>query len=561
MKKAYSYVRFSRAEQAAGDSLRRQTAKAEAYCERHGLAFDNRSLQDLGVSAFRGKNAQTGALAGFLEAIKAGRVSKGSILIVESLDRLTRSQIMEAMELFSSILRQGIRIVTLDPEREYSAELINREPFALMEAILIMVRANEESERKSQRIKAAWVGKRMKAGERKLTSNCPYWLELSADRTRYVQIPSAVAVVRKIFKLAQSGKGAQAIAMQLCREDIPCIGLKKRWFHTYVLKILHNRSVLGEFQPMQMTGGRNSKREPIGEPIPDYFPRIISDADFYRVSQAMDQRRTKKGQNGKEICNLFKGLLFDAATGSSMTILHSTSTTGIMRRVLVPSDSRRTKGVKQISFPYLAWEETFLAFTEGLEAGDVDTAAKIASNPVDDLQAELDGITAKIADIESQMEETPNVKPLVKMLAKFEAKRIETAAALEAAKEDEHAETPVNHLQAAKNALRLLKTTEGEKLEQVRMMLRGKIASLVKRVEMFIDYEGYTRTCEAAIYLTNGAVKTIVAGTYRGELVRSTMQHEPGDYLRPKKGFTLSDSSTGHVKSFKFLRSLETAAG
>ena len=35
--RAYSYIRFSSPAQAAGDSLRRQTERAEAYCKRRGL--------------------------------------------------------------------------------------------------------------------------------------------------------------------------------------------------------------------------------------------------------------------------------------------------------------------------------------------------------------------------------------------------------------------------------------------------------------------------------------------------------------------------------------------
>jgi DNA invertase Pin-like site-specific DNA recombinase len=67
MKLAYSYVRFSSAEQAKGDSLRRQTAKAAAWCLENGYTLDPSTYKDLGVSGFRGKNAASGALAQFLE--------------------------------------------------------------------------------------------------------------------------------------------------------------------------------------------------------------------------------------------------------------------------------------------------------------------------------------------------------------------------------------------------------------------------------------------------------------------------------------------------------------
>ena len=78
---AYSYVRFSSAQQAEGDSLRRQTEKAEAYCKRKGWTLDAAlTLRDLGVSAFRGKNALVGNLGTFLQAVKRGTVLPGSAL-------------------------------------------------------------------------------------------------------------------------------------------------------------------------------------------------------------------------------------------------------------------------------------------------------------------------------------------------------------------------------------------------------------------------------------------------------------------------------------------------
>jgi DNA invertase Pin-like site-specific DNA recombinase len=131
-----------------------------AYCEAHNLILDETLRpQDLGVSGFRGDNAAKGALKGFLDAIESGHVRKGSVLIVESLDRLSRNHVMEAMELWSRILRSGVLIITLNPEREYSVEAVNKEPFCLLEAILIMIRSNEESETKAMRVRSSWEKK------------------------------------------------------------------------------------------------------------------------------------------------------------------------------------------------------------------------------------------------------------------------------------------------------------------------------------------------------------------------------------------------------------------
>jgi DNA invertase Pin-like site-specific DNA recombinase len=77
--KAYSYIRFSTPQQAKGDSHTRQTDKAARYAAEHGLVLDTAlNLTDLGVSAYRGKNAKTGSLSVFLKAIEDGTVPRGS---------------------------------------------------------------------------------------------------------------------------------------------------------------------------------------------------------------------------------------------------------------------------------------------------------------------------------------------------------------------------------------------------------------------------------------------------------------------------------------------------
>src|SRR4051794_2488645 len=98
--RAFSYVRFSTPEQSKGGSLKRQMGLSLAYCKRKGLTLDESfTLHDLGVSAFRGTNAEQGHLAAFLEAVRIGRVPAGSFLIVESVDRISRQGIDEGYDL------------------------------------------------------------------------------------------------------------------------------------------------------------------------------------------------------------------------------------------------------------------------------------------------------------------------------------------------------------------------------------------------------------------------------------------------------------------------------
>jgi DNA invertase Pin-like site-specific DNA recombinase len=155
MPKAYSYLRFSTPEQMKGDSFRRQSTKAQEYAATHGLDLDDTlTFQDLGVSAFRGKNAEEGQLGVFLAAVHAGKVEPGSYLLVESLDRISRQAVLLALGTLSSILAQGITLVTLHDGKAYSQESMTAQPMDLMYALIGFMRANDESAHKSMRIKA-----------------------------------------------------------------------------------------------------------------------------------------------------------------------------------------------------------------------------------------------------------------------------------------------------------------------------------------------------------------------------------------------------------------------
>ena len=158
--RVYSYRRFSSERQAQGHSLERQTAAARVWCQENGHVLDeDLALSDLGISAFKGKNATEGALAAFLIAAKEGRIPRGSILLVESLDRLSRNTITDAVALLTSIVRAGIRVVSLIDGKEWNENTIN-DTVNFMMSVLLFARAHEESATKARRVRAAFAKKR-----------------------------------------------------------------------------------------------------------------------------------------------------------------------------------------------------------------------------------------------------------------------------------------------------------------------------------------------------------------------------------------------------------------
>ena len=299
MPKAYSYIRFSSAEQKKGDSYRRQLERSEIYAKEHNLELVTDveySFLDEGRSGFKGEHANAdGELSRFLNKIKDGSIPPGSYLLIESFDRLSREALNVALPRFIDILNSGVNVVTLMDERVYTKQF---NQIDLIYSIMLMSTAHEESAKKADRLGKVWQQKQKLASEQRkpMSKVCPYWLKLEDDG--FQTIPERVEVVKEIFNLAINGYGAPVISKQLNNRKVPVFSPTTRnkfgtWGVSSVRKILTSRAVLGEYQPYTNPIG-SSKREPSGPPIQNYYPQIISQDLFYLVQAATEQRRTSR---------------------------------------------------------------------------------------------------------------------------------------------------------------------------------------------------------------------------------------------------------------------------
>ena len=196
MATAYSYVRFSTEKQELGASLARQDQLAENYAKNHNLTLSAQTFQDLGVSASKGKNSSQGALSLFLKACNENIIPKGSYLLVESLDRLSRQDVPTALKNFQALIEKGIVIATTSDGQAYSTESILKNWTQLVAVLAFMARANEEIEEKTRRIRDGWSRKKAKAlaGGVILTAKGPSWLKLVDGK--WVPIRENVKAVR-----------------------------------------------------------------------------------------------------------------------------------------------------------------------------------------------------------------------------------------------------------------------------------------------------------------------------------------------------------------------------
>ena len=497
MAKAFSYIRFSKPEQAKGDSLRRQLELSNAYATEHGLELDTTlKMTDLGVSAFRGKNRTEGALAGFFHAVEIGTVEPGSYLLVESLDRLSRAEITVALTSFMQIINAGIVVVTFSDKIVYSRESLNANMGSLMMSLVIMARAHEESATKSKRILASWESKRASLDKKKMTAVCPQWLRLAEDKKTFLEIPERVAVVRRIFDLRCAGYGTRRIAQALNLDKTPTWQrgkvVAKGWHTGYVTRILESRAVLGEFQPHRT---ENSVRTPVGDPIRDYFPAVIS---LTQWNQANAGRRRTGGRTTKMITNLFAGIAFEGGTDFKMQYVDKGNGTKCTRYLR----SDRTRLEPTIAIPTWNYDETEAAFLRVM--ADLDWSAIMGHAKTDEVRTMMDKMAAqereytelelKITRLtEAVASSTREIPPLVKAL---ETATTEAAALYGAIKESKAAlcrlEAQNDRFSHNLEGFRemIWRAADATDIE-FRLRLREEIRNKIKRIEF--NHSGWKR--------------------------------------------------------------------
>lgn len=318
---AYSYLRLSSKRQANTadsktyrDGFRRQIELRDKYLAANPhLTLDTRLvLHDIGVSGFTGANAAPGGqgkLAAFLAEVNGGRIQKGSYLLVESLDRMSRQQVSRAQSILLDLVNSGIVVVSLADNQIYR-EGAHATQFII--SIMSLTRAHEESVVKSDRLRATWEQKRRSAQERKLSGRCPAWLKLVDGK--FIPDDHRVGVIKQILGHLADGHGRDRIARILNENEKPW-GHGREWHGGTVQKITDNRALIGEYQPHKLeyeerNGIMVAKRVPVGDPIPDYYPCVVSEELWARARRVANKRRLGRasnagGRQGTRVTNLF----------------------------------------------------------------------------------------------------------------------------------------------------------------------------------------------------------------------------------------------------------------
>jgi len=520
-----SYIRFSSPEQRKGDSRRRQTADTERWCEANGIPLDNKlSCLDAGRSAYHGRHlSDDAALGRFLELVKEGKAPRGSYLIIENLDRLSRENERKALRLWLDILDAGINIVQLHPETVFRHEHEKCDMVDIMRAIIELSRGHSESRMKSVRSLANWEKAVRLAREKGcvFTQRLPGWVELTESGLQL--IPERVVAVKRIFEMATAGYGMTTIVARLTAEGVPAFGDRVlvededsgsywraaegerygcgEWRTAYVRSILSDRRALGEFQPC------DSENNPKGDLIPNYYPPAVTEGEFYAARAAIGKRTNKgtdtsranrQGRIGNGVASLFGGLLKHARNPGETYYVAAYSEKGVLTRVLLNSWSRERKA-KAFTFPYETFERAVLSCLREINPEEI--ASPVPITEVSVLQGELNDLRERKVALALALRDVGNIATVAAELKKVEDREQELLAQI-----DDNAERVAvprsDAWQTMHTLIDVLDTAEDR--EDRRLRLRAVLRRNVDAIYVLIVPRGRVRLAAVQIDFAEG---------------------------------------------------------
>ena len=325
-RQAYSYIRWSSSAQTSGDSLRRQVEASKAACAAHGWQLVDKSLIDMGISAYTGENLKEGALGQFIQLVKKGQIAKGSVLIIENFDRLSRQKLTDATELLLEIVNLGIAIYTTMDNRLIDKHELNNNPGCMLVVSISLMLANQDSEKKSIRLLEVNAKKRIDASQGKIIKrNIPFWLRVEEDGKELVWVIDEYGswIMNMAYNLRDLGMGNVEIARLFNSRNykIPMSVNKGTVFTaTQINSWMDKPAVIGTLKYRNKNHGTT----------PNYYPPIIEEDLYFSVQYKIKNNVVAVGPKGVNHGNLFSGLM-KCSCGSKLRYFRGEATRKLKR--------------------------------------------------------------------------------------------------------------------------------------------------------------------------------------------------------------------------------------
>lgn len=319
MPAAIPYIRFSSARQTTGSSAERQQQMVTQWLAQHSeYTLSDLTYEDLGRSGYHGDHIREGGgFAKLLQAVEAGSIKAGDVVLVEAIDRTGRLSPMRMLrDVISPIIESGVSIITLDDGVTYNKDSVEGGHLFLLVAKIQA--AHGYSKALSERTKASYAIRREQAkATGKVKRHTPIWLTSDGEVIEHIAVH-----VRQAFELYVSGVGKTAIANRLRASGVvelaTCSGpTVEAW--------LRNQAVIGCWE----YGKDNADVQ--SEIIRGVYPAIVSDELFMLAQQRKKAVATKPRERTSK--HFLVGLVKCGVCGANYIIHHKDRKPNNMRCV------------------------------------------------------------------------------------------------------------------------------------------------------------------------------------------------------------------------------------
>lgn len=522
-KTAFSYCRWSSSKQKDGDSKARQEAAVQEWLKRNPDYRLDYTQTALGfemveeTSSFRGRNLNPkyGALGKFIEAVKKENspIKEGSVLIIERLDRFSRAGAMTAYAAINNLVHAGIKVVIVNENLEIDSTNVENLNI-ILPAVLSLCLANDESKKRSERLSGYWKRHREKVKNKEaiLTKQLPCWIYYDQETKTMKADVRKAEIIKFIFKRIIDGVGQKVLCQELNKKYSHIVEPRKKrdgshfsptWNTSFISALLSDRKVIGELQPRKRS--ESGKYIPIGDPIKNYFPPIISELDFYAAQTAVEQRKQEKYQGHSDFVNLFTGLIMNGADGQPMhvqsfSMCRGGGTTYRQKRLQSSGKRNGKKNTHNLSVDYYSLEKLVLLALS--EIHEKDYIGNFKPNlERSKLLKEIHWIETRIADLENEYKLVGSTTPVATIrqaVEELSRKKIECEQEFEALAS---VESSPKELKDISKIQRLFSSRNRDTDINLRYQLKNIIPTLVKKIVVWPYKRTNRQICARIIIL------------------------------------------------------------
>jgi hypothetical protein len=312
--KAISYMRYSSPGQGrAGTSTEeRQQDVLDDVLGHFGLVLDQ-SIVDRAKSASKGHHRTIGKLGELLELADDGLIEPGTILIVETYDRLFREGWLDVAAMLKKLVDAGIIILTGRDMAIWCKVSIEEDNHKLLSEI-------NSAKRYTDRLAELAVGghknRRKKLLAHVADPSLPLPKNSGAVPGWFIRLPNSsfdrhpvnYPTIRRICEEAMRGVTSRTIAADLNARQVPTFGGAKEWRAPRIREILQDRHLLGYYTPKVRENGKKVTTKEIGEV--KAFPPAVTIEEWDAIREAMGRRQYLTGRKGALVANIFTKHVF-----------------------------------------------------------------------------------------------------------------------------------------------------------------------------------------------------------------------------------------------------------